>query len=155
MASGDLTIYLAGPISGNSYDDVSGYFTDMTSILVDLGYAVLHPMLGKEVLRTEIKLKASGYGNPESTNHAILERDKWMVSQSDIVLCNLMMGKDMVSIGSVMELAWACMMNKLTIVVMQKDNIHQHAFVIEAADIIYEDIYDAIRHLKKLLTKKD
>lgn len=155
MASGNLTVYLAGPISGNSYDDVSSYFTDMTSVLVDLGYAVLHPMLGKEVLRTEIKLKASGYGNPESTNHAILERDKWMVSQSDIVLCNLMMGKDMVSIGSVMELAWACMMNKLTIVVMQKDNIHQHAFVIEAADIIYEDINDAIRHLKKLLTKKD
>lgn len=155
MASGNLTVYLAGPISGNSYDDVSSYFTDTTSVLVDLGYAVLHPMLGKEVLRTEIKLKASGYGNPESTNHAILERDKWMVSQSDIVLCNLMMGKDMVSIGSVMELAWACMMNKLTIVVMQKDNIHQHAFVIEAADIIYEDINDAIRHLKKLLTKKD
>lgn len=142
-------IYLAGPISGKSYDEVMRYFTGMSDYLQSIGFEVIHPMLGKDALRTEISLKAHGYGNPESTNHAIVERDRWMVSQSDIILCNLL-GAKIVSIGSVMELAWASSMGKHTIVMMESDNIHRHAFVLEAADIVYECQSEALKYLERI-----
>jgi nucleoside 2-deoxyribosyltransferase len=142
-------IYLAGPISGNAYENVMRYFTGMTDYLQELGFDVIHPMLGKDALRTEIKLKAHGYGNPESTNHAIVERDQWMVSQADIILCNLLEAT-IVSIGSVMELAWAHHLGKHTIVMMGKDNIHRHAFILEAADIVFENQSDALKYLERI-----
>jgi hypothetical protein len=60
------------------------------------------------------------------------------------------MDTDHVSIGCVMELAWASLLGKYTIVIMEKENIHNHAFILEAADIIFENYYDAIEYLKKL-----
>jgi nucleoside 2-deoxyribosyltransferase len=146
----EMNLYLAGPISGKSYDEVSKYFTGIASYLGELGFVVSHPMTAKDALRTEIKFKAEGYGNPESCNHAIFERDRWMVSQADIIFCNLK-GSKIVSIGSVMELAWASALGKHTIVVMEKENIHRHAFVLEAADIVFENEGEALQYLEKLV----
>lgn len=144
-----MKIYIAGSISGQSGEDVVSYFKNTKSRLIGMGFEVFSPMTGKGFFRNEIKFKASGYNNPVSTNHAIIERDHWMVSTVDIVYCNLTMAKN-VSIGSMMELAWAHHMGKHTVLAMQADNIHQHAFVIEAADIIFESHEDAIEYLSKL-----
>ena len=108
-------------------------------------------MIAKEELRTELEFKSVGYdGVPASTNHAIYERDNFMVQSADIVYANLMNTK-IVSIGTVMELAVASHLRKHTIVAMEKGNIHFHAFVIESADIIYESHEDAIEYLNKLV----
>ena len=37
-----------------------------------------------------------------------------------------------------------------TILVMPKKNVHQHAFVIEAADIIFETIEEAVEYLQTI-----
>jgi nucleoside 2-deoxyribosyltransferase len=110
-------------------------------------------MTAKGYLRTEIKFKASGYQNPVSTNHAIYERDKWMVEQCDIVLMDLTYAK-FASIGCTMELAWASLLNKHTIIVMGEDNVHRHAFILEAADIIFATMDDAIGYLRLLRSGK-
>ncbi len=108
-------------------------------------------MTGKTYLRNEIEFKASGYENfPASTNKAIKKRDKWMVKDSDIILVDFTECNGIVSIGSCMELAWADMMTKHTIAVMQKDNIHQHAFVLECSDIVFETMEDAYKYLEDL-----
>jgi hypothetical protein len=70
-----------------------------------------------------------------------------MVTQADIIYANFL-GSKAVSIGSVMELAWAYELNKLTVVVMDRKNIHMHAFVLEAADIIFETTKEAMDYLK-------
>jgi nucleoside 2-deoxyribosyltransferase len=106
-------------------------------------------MTGKGYLRTELKLKAHGFDNPISTNHAIVKRDQWMIGQSDIVLVDLT-GAERVSIGCMFELAWAMEKGKHTIVIMEKDNIHQHAFVIDSADIVFETPKDAMDYLEDL-----
>lgn len=144
-----MKIYLAGSISGQSSGDVVKYFEDTKELLAGWGYEVFHPMTAKGYLRTEIKFKASGYDFPPSTNHAIIERDRWMVTTADIIYCNLIMAKG-VSIGSMMELAWAHQLGKHSIVSMQSDNIHRHAFVLEAADIVYETHKDAMEYLYQL-----
>lgn len=144
-----MKVYLAGPISGRSYDDVTKTYQEKEIRLRNLGYTVLCPMVGKALLQDEKELKASGYTNPTSTNHAIFERDMWMVKQSDVVLADLT-DSIRVSIGTVMELAWASMLEKHTIVVLPKDNIHSHSFILEAADIIFTNLDDAIVYLGEI-----
>lgn len=146
-----MKIYLAGSISGQSGETVISYFTLTASFLQELGFEVIHPMIAKGYFRNEPKFKAEGYLDKQmSTNHAIIERDCWMVRQCDILYCNLTMA-DIVSIGSCMELAWGHILGKHTVVAMQPDNIHRHAFVMEAADVIFENHQESLNYLLELL----
>lgn len=143
-------LYCASPISGMKVEDVIKYYS---SIVRQFPKAkTLHPMMGKGSLRTDLEFKSHGYeGDPLTSNHAILQRDTWMVSQADIVFLNLENATDRVSIGCCMELAMAYHMRKYTVVVLPKDNIHNHAFVLEAADAIFENSEDAIGYINKLI----
>lgn len=145
-----FTIYLAGSISGLSYDAVVGYFLETKKELEDAGYRVLHPMTGKAYLRNELEFRAEGYQNPVSTNRAICGRDHWMVQTSDIIYVNLLRCGERVSIGSMFEVAWAHEMGKHIIVAMQPDNIHRHAFLLDAADIVFETHAEVMEYLEKL-----
>lgn len=147
----NMKIYLARPISGASAEEVYGYYDEVTTILKNVtSYEVLSPMKGKQPLRTELEFKAHGYDHvPVATNHAIIERDRWMVSNADIVYANLS-GTQRVSIGTCMELAWAHDKGKHTIVVMEEGNIHRHAFILEAADIVFKTHDEAMDYLYEL-----
>lgn len=146
-----MKIYLAGSISGLSYDEVVNSYKNKSDILENNGYEILCPMTGKTYLRNEIQFKASDYENfPVSTNHAIFERDKWMVHQCDIILADLSLSGERVSIGTMMELAWASLLGKHTILILPKGNIHKHAFVLEAADIVFETEFEAFKYLADL-----
>lgn len=144
-----MKIYIAHQISSLSYEEVTHYYHTMKVTLETFGYDVLNPMTAKGFLRTEKKFKSHGYGNPISTNHAIVERDRWMVNQCDVFYCDFS-GTVNVSIGCICELAWASLWGKHTITVIPKDNIHQHAFILECSDITFNDTADAIKYLKYL-----
>lgn len=145
-----MKIYLAGPISGQGYDAIMSHINTRKNALGK--YDVIHPMTGKEHLRNEIDVKSSGYDSPVSGDHAIYGRDNWMVKQSDIIYADLMTSGDRVSIGTMMEIAWGSLLGKHIIVTMPKDNIHRHAFVLEAANIIFEDNESAINYLNDLIS---
>lgn len=150
-----MKIYIAGKISGNTYDECAAYFEETKKRLLSFGYEVLSPMTNKAYLRTEYhdrELPSAGYCNfvsPVATNHAIFERDQWCVRNCDIIYVNLINADKNASIGCTMELAWGAILGKHTVVSMQKDNIHRHAFVLEAADIIFEEHEDAMTYLFK------
>jgi nucleoside 2-deoxyribosyltransferase len=147
-----LKIYIAGPITGMTGEEVINYFNDTAEKLEQLGYGVLHPMTAKGYFRTEKKFKAEGYTFPQSTNRAIVGRDHWMVSQCDILWLNLLNAKA-VTIGGVSELAWAYHMRKHTLVTMSIDdpeNVHNHGFVREMADIIYPTYAELYEYLTNL-----
>jgi len=144
-----MKIYLAGSISGLAYDEVIEKI-EYRKMRLGMHFRVFHPMMGKQYLRNETKFKASGYEDfPPSTNHAIFERDRWMVEQCDIILVDLR-DATLVSIGSMMEMAWASLLGKLVVTVMEEDNIHQHAFVLEASDVVFEDVDEALDYINKL-----
>ena len=146
-----MRIYLIHPISGLSYDDVVEYYNKAVDFFRTAGLEVLYPMTGKNYLRNEKKFRAEGYKkHPASTNHAIFGRDKWMVQSADILYANFVKATKDVSIGSVMELAMGKVLGKHTIVAMGKENIHRHAFVLEAADIIFETDEEAKEYIEKL-----
>jgi nucleoside 2-deoxyribosyltransferase len=145
-----MKIYLAGPISGKGYDEVVGLYAEKQNLLQGLGYEVLCPMTGKQYLRNELEFKTHGNSHPVSTNHAIFERDKWMVSQSDVILADLSNSGSRVSIGTMMELAWASLLGKHTVAIIPSGNIHEHAFVLESADIVFQTTEEAYNYLRDL-----
>jgi hypothetical protein len=145
-----LKIYLARSISGQTYKDVVAYYKKTSKQLERAGYEILHPMTGKGILRNERQFKSVGYDHPCSTNHAIFSRDKWMVYQSDVVYVNLC-NTEIVSIGSVSEMAIANTLNKHVVVSMESENIHHHAFVLEMASVIWKSHNEAMDYLVKLI----
>jgi hypothetical protein len=146
----EMKIYLGRPITGLSFEEVAGYYQRLKDVLSYYGYEVSHAMTGKRYLRSEKEFKAEGYLNPLSTNHAITARDHWMTKQCDIFFLNLLDAKS-ISIGCMMELAWAFDSNKHVILVMEDNNVHNHAFVLETADVIFKTELEALEYLKKLI----
>jgi nucleoside 2-deoxyribosyltransferase len=144
-----MRIYLAGPITGKSFDEVMNRYREKTAILVDFGYEVLSPMTAKGGLKGVNAFVSSGYGGPVANDHSIFERDRWMVTQADVVLADLSNAVS-ISIGTTMELAWASYLGKHTVLVMQAGNVHEHAFVKQAADVRFGDMEEAYDYLREL-----
>ena len=140
-----MKIYLAYPISGVKMEEILSYYESMKKALSPY-YEVLTPFLDE--VRNSDKYRENFYMMPTATNHAIYERDKFLVQQADIVYANLVNATERVSIGAVMELAWGSLLGKHTIVAMHKENIHRHAFIMETADIVFDFHVDALQYLK-------
>jgi nucleoside 2-deoxyribosyltransferase len=148
-----MKVYCCHPISGMSADEVFGYYEEVVRELEGYGWEVLSPMHGKDVLRTEKKFRAADYRSPVSTNHAIFNRDRWMVRQADVVFANLC-GSKAVSIGTMMELAWAADTGRHVVLCMEEGNVHRHAFVLESADVVFETEAEALAYLEGLAGKQ-
>ena len=144
-----MIVYLARPITGLSYDAIMASLEFVESVLHAAGYQTLCPLRGKTYLRSEREFRASDYRHPVSTNHAIVERDSWMVARADIVFMDLSDARA-ISIGCMMELAWGHWLRKHTIVVLPPGNVHRHAFVLEAADVVFATQAEALHYLCEL-----
>lgn len=144
-----MKIYLVGPITGLSYDQVMERYKHQFNLLKEYGYQPICPMVGKDYLKNERVLHGLGYTEPASTGRAIKGRDQWMVRQSDILLADFT-DSEVASIGSCMELAWADILGKHVIAVIPEVNIHRHAFVTECADIVFTKIEEAYAYLKSM-----
>lgn len=144
-----LKIYLARQIAGCAYQEVVDYYENARDILRDMGYEVSHAMCGKGYLKDEQCFKTGGYDHPSATDHAIFQRDKWMTHQCDILLVNLI-GSTKVSIGTCFEIAWALDLGKHIVLVMEENNIHNHAFIKQSASVIYNNFEEALDYLAKL-----
>lgn len=144
------SIYCVGPITGLTAEEVFTYYDKVTSTLRGYGYDVFNPMTGKDHLRTEEEFKGSGYEcTPFTADHSIVNRDKWMVQQSDIVFADFTRGKDRASIGTCFEMAWAYMTGKLIVSVIPDGNIHDHAFI-KQASTVFKTTDEALEYLKQL-----
>jgi len=145
-----LTVYCAGPITGGDYRSVLSYFERTKQALEGCGMDIvaLHPMVGREhLLRSDEAAESVVVdGGPICTPQAIFQRDRWMIRRSDVVYLNLA-AADRVSIGTCMELAIANTLGKHTVLVMPEGSCHRHAFVLAAADIIFNSEDGALDYL--------
>lgn len=150
-----MKIYTAGPITGLSYAEVMARYNKQSTMFKEFGYSVYCPMTGKEHLRNERNLKADfsneSKTHPTATNNAIKGRDKWMVEQVDIVFVDFTDSNGTASIGSCMEMAWADEFNKHVVAVIPEGDIHNHAFVLQCADIVFKNREDAYSYLESLI----
>jgi nucleoside 2-deoxyribosyltransferase len=140
---------VAHQISGLEAEIALDYFEKISKLLTSFGYEVLNPMATKAELHKEGVLTSLGYELPSATNHAIFKRDTWMCKTADILYINLE-NVNRISIGCIMELAIGAILNKHTIVVSNTE-IYNHAFIIESADIIFDNSKDAEEYLRKLI----
>ena len=143
-------VYLAGPITGLSFDGASNWREAVISSLPShiIG---LSPLRGKEYLEKETALKDSYDMHALSTKKAIVTRDRFDATRCDVLFVNLL-GAKTVSIGTVMEIAWADAHRIPIIVVMEEGNIHTHGMLTEVAGYVVNTLAEGIFILKSILT---
>jgi len=127
-------VYLAGPIYGQTFDQANDWRDRAIQMLAPevAGYS---PLRGKEFLEEHIEV----YGRPIEehpllSTRAIMERDFYDVSSSDVILVNLL-GASKPSYGTVYELAWAFALRiPLVLIIEPKEELvglaHDHAWIV-------------------------
>jgi nucleoside 2-deoxyribosyltransferase len=107
-------------------------------------------MRSKGYLSSESSLKdsyehADGLASVLSSSKGITTRDRWDTSRCDLMIVNLL-GTEKVSIGTMMEIAWADMLRKPVILVIEDEgNPHDHAMVRESIGFRVSSLSDAVR----------
>jgi hypothetical protein len=149
-------IYLSGAITGVTHGDANNwreYARDFLLKKSDKRIKTLSPMRGKRYLDNGKPIEAFNNNLPKvlSTDGAIYTRDRNDVCRCSAMLVNFL-GATRVSIGSVMEIAWADLLNKPMVMVAEPTNLHLHPILNRAVKIIVptlneglEIIYEIVR----------
>lgn len=153
------SVYLAGPISGLDFEDGSNWRQEAMNFLRAHNIDAFSPLRRKDYLKELGSLTGSYEDWPLSTQRGIYTRDRFDCHRVDLVLANLLTcycGKDdagntKVSIGTVMEIAWAAQNNTPTVLIMDKGNVHHHPMLEEACPFIVETLDDALRIVEAIL----
>lgn len=142
--------YLAGPISGTTYEGCTSWrdYAQLRLAPVILG---MSPMRSKEYLSNETSIGDSYEDSVLSCQRGIMTRDFFDCGRADIIIVNLL-NAERVSIGTVMEIAWAYQNKIPVIAIMEKQgNLHDHAMIREAIGFRVETVDQAIEVAKTVL----
>lgn len=145
-------LYLGGPIKGGSYEEVNAWRELVSEQLKPYDIICLSPMRWRSHRKAETEMK-DGYPNDVMMSPAgVKARDKFDVRRSDALLFNLL-GAKTVSIGTCVEYGWGGMLEKPIITVIEeKDNPHEHSFILESADYRVTALESGISVAKMLLS---
>ena len=138
----EFLLFLSGPITGISYNESTDWREYVARKMPPYIKAV-SPMRGKQYLSNEMVINDSYEENPLSSQKGITCRDRMDVGRCDMLLANFL-GAKKVSIGSIMEIAWADAWRKPIVLVMEKGNVHEHAIIREVAGFITSSLDEAI-----------
>ncbi len=128
-----MKVYLAGGISGLSYEECVAWRQYAADHLSWYGIEALSPMRNKESLKDKGSVIFHDYPKEILSNQrAIMTRDRNDVINCDALLVNLL-GSKTVSIGTMMELGLADLLRKPVIAVIEATgNPHDHPMVRES-----------------------
>lgn len=144
------SVYLAGPITGESYSTVTDWRAyAMKQLAPDIdGFS---PMRSKDYLLQETSVADSYEATILSSQRGIFARDSYDCQRCDVVLANLL-GASRVSIGTVMEIAWGWAYRKPLVLVMEEEgNIHEHAMLREACPYRVKTLDEGLHIIKTIL----
>lgn len=151
------TVYLAGPITGFTFDGCTDWRNYARDELAKVGIQGLSPMRGKEYLESIARDKvftADGDKYSEhgvlSTNRGIMTRDRWDATRCDVLLVNFL-GSEKASIGTCMEIAWADLKRTPIVCVMAPGDPHQHGMILEAIGYRVSTLDNALAIIKAIL----
>lgn len=143
-------VYLAGAISGLTYKDGQDWRTYVTNDLAQSGIDGFSPLRAKDYLSNHGELTGSFDEFPMSTARGIMTRDHYDCMSADVILVNLKDAQK-VSIGTVMEVAWAHAYRKPLVMVMESGNIHEHPMIDEAVGFRVDNLDAALHIIKAIL----
>jgi nucleoside 2-deoxyribosyltransferase len=140
LREGGPKVYLAGPISGLNFTGATDWRDHAQDVLARLGIKALSPMRAKDHLKSveaDVGFSATceeyGHLSPLSCPRGIMTRDRFDATRCDVLLVNLI-GASKVSVGTVMEIAWADLKRTPIVVCIEPDgsNPHEHCMISEA-----------------------
>lgn len=146
-------VYLAGPITGCKYEECTDWRKQVRD-RVGPHIKTYSPMRGKEHLKekSEGTVIQDNYSDDMLANvKGINTRDYNDCRRADAIFVNFL-GAHRVSIGTVMEIAWARALQIPVVCVMEKDNMHHHSMLDYACGYIVETLDEGIDVLTALLS---
>lgn len=145
------SVYLAGPITGTSYEECTDWRKMVSHVLTSAGIDSYSPMRAKDYLLQETSVDDSYEETVMSSQRGIYARDYYDCRTCDAIIVNLL-GAERVSIGTVMEIAWATAYEKPIVLVMEKENnIHEHSMLREACPFRVDTLNEGVDIMKTLL----
>lgn len=137
-------VYLAGPISGESWQEAKDW-RDWASVrLATLGIATSDPLRGKDYLSHETAIPQAVGKKPMSTSKGIVGRDHYDVRHATLILVNFL-GTKKISVGTVWEIGVAYEARIPVIVVMEEGSMHDHPMVRECAYAVVGTLEDGVK----------
>lgn len=155
------SIYLAGPITGLSYDDARNGWRK--TFAERLGIVAPHiecfsPMRAKEFLSGHQALECDGASLDKVSNVlarplGILARDSNDVRERDLIVACFLGATEKASIGTAWEIGYAKALGKPVLVVMEpQGNVHDHVFITHSAGWRTDDLEEAVMIAATVLT---
>lgn len=151
------SVYLAGPITGLTYDDGQDWREFAQEWLAAESIDGFSPLRAKAHLRALGVLDNAGKPdsaylglNALSEPAGITARDRFDCMGRDLVLVNFL-GAERVSIGTCIELGWADAARRPIVIAMEEDNVHRHAMANQVAGFIVPTLEDALTVCKAVL----
>jgi nucleoside 2-deoxyribosyltransferase len=141
------SVYLAGPITGLTYGGCVDWREHAIKELARDNIQGISPMRAKEFLKNHVTIEDTPDLEDQvlSSQRGIYARDKFDCHRADLLIVNMLDAKK-VSIGTVMEIAWAAAINTPIVLVMEEiGNIHQHMMLAEACPFRVTNLRDALR----------
>ena len=145
-------VYLAGPIAGLNYEGAQTWRNEVAKALDSDRVETLTPMRGKQFLKEVADISKVSYPDVIANSKGVTRRDFNDTVTSSCLFVNLL-GAKTVSIGTVMEIAWAFQARVPSIVIMEKGNVHEHLMIEEASHYIVDSIEAGVRLAKLLLNE--
>lgn len=144
-------VYLAGPIAGCDWKGATGWREEAQDQLNAVGIEAFSPMRAKEFLHHVKRFNRHGYTeNPLSTQKGIVTRDRNDVMKADVVLVNFADATE-VSIGTVMEIAWADAYRVPVVCILPENNPHVHGMLLECSGYRVNTLEEALAVVKAIL----
>jgi nucleoside 2-deoxyribosyltransferase len=151
-----MMVYLAGPITGCDYEGCTDWREAVKHELSRAAIKGVSPMRGKEYLKDIGVISGTGeeyaHLGPISLPRGVMTRDRWDATRCSALLVNLL-GATRVSIGTVMEIAWADL-SRIPIICVMEDsgNPHEHMMVSEAIGYRVNNIPQAVHIIKAMMS---
>lgn len=153
-----MLVYLAGPISGLNFFGATDWRAEAQSQLAEFGIKTLSPLRYQEHLKTvgvftDCAKETERFKSPMSMPKGLTIRDRWDARRCDVLLVNLL-GAEKVSIGTVMEIAWADGADKdipIVCAIEPEKNIHEHAMLMHCIGYRVPTLWEACDVTRQLL----
>jgi hypothetical protein len=142
-------VYLAGPIAGLTYEDANKWREEFQQDLPEFIHC-LSPTRFKNFAAGRIGTQPYNI-HPLSTDKGLTRRDLFDVERSSAIIVNFL-DTERVSIGTCIEIgAKGVLDGRLMIMIMEKDNCHDHPMIREIADYVVTSVKEAKELLVAIL----